>query len=45
MTDEVTEEYKRVYNEGLYDLVGKPYWKRTYGRTSGRWHDNIKIDI
>jgi hypothetical protein len=45
MTDNVTEEQKIVHKEELYDLVGKPDWKRSYGRPRGRWNDNIKTDL
>jgi len=34
-----------LHNEKLYDLVGKPDWKRSYGRLRGRWNDNIKIGL
>ena len=50
--DEVTGEWRRLYNEELSDerevygiLVGKPEGKRPLGRPRRRWVDNIRMDL
>jgi hypothetical protein len=30
---------------GYKILVGKPEWRRPFGRSTRRWEDNIKMDL